>query len=176
MEDTFAEQMVRTALRYYGGLELDSILVHSMGGASPAVSVNIQHNLDPTSRFPSLAVLDGDQRGSVDAAKRIFALPGHGTPEAHVFDVVHDDIEALAARLAVSMQLPTSAQERVKSVVRSRALTNRDRHIIFEQIGEDLDFTAGATVAAAFLALWAQTRPNEVTELIDSFAGDAPRQ
>ena len=83
-----------------------------------------------------------------------------------MFDVVHDRIDHVAARLAVSMQLPTSAQERVKHVVRERALTNRDRHTVFEQIGEDLDFTAGMIVAGAFLAVWAQERPNEVEVLV----------
>jgi hypothetical protein len=72
------------------------------------------------------------------------------------------------------MQLPTSSQERVKQVVRDRALTNRDRHTVFEQIGEDLDFTAGLVVASAFLAIWAQERPEEVKALISNFNNLAP--
>jgi hypothetical protein len=74
------------------------------------------------------------------------------------------------------MQLPTSAQERVKQVVRDRALTNRDRHTVFEQIGEDLDFTAGMVVASAFLAVWAQERPYEVTALVANFEDLAPKK
>ncbi len=158
-----------TALRYYGGLELDAILVHSMGGAAPAVQVNEQHNVDPTASFPSVAILDGDQGDKIDPTRRVFSLPGGVAPEAHVLDVVQADIDRLAARLTVSMQLPSSAQERVKRVVSERARTNRDRHVIFEQIGEDLDFTAGTVVAAAFLALWAQERESEVRDLVDAF-------
>jgi hypothetical protein len=69
----------------------------------------------------------------------------------------------------------TSAQERVKKVVRERARTNRDRHVIFEQIGEDLDFTAGMIVASAFLAIWAQERPEEVAALVSNFSNLVPR-
>jgi len=163
-----------TALRYHGNVELDAIKVHGMGGANPAVKVNDQHNLDPTSEFPSVCLVDGDQRHLVDEEKRIVALPGDASPEAHVFQRVLDKIDTEAARLTISMQLPAAAQERVKEVVRERAITNRDRHVIFQQIGEDLDFTAGAIVAQAFLAIWAQTYPEEVEELIAGFDGVLP--
>lgn len=174
VEDSFAEQMMWTALRYYRGIELDAVLVHRMGGEGPAIKVNEQHNLDPTARFPSVCVLDGDQAGKCDPAKGIFAFPGTGMPEAHIFDVVHSDIERLAARLAVSLQLPSSAQERVKAVVLERGLTNRDRHNVFQQIGDDLDFTAASVVGSAFLAIWAQERDSEVRTLVDGFAEHLP--
>lgn len=174
VEDDFGELMAATALRYYKHVEMDAIKIHGMGGEGPAIEVNSQHNLDPTAEFPSVCILDGDQAEKANPSKRVYAFPGSGDPEAHVFDVVHEDINRLAARLAVSMQLPSSAQERVKAVVKDRARTNRDRHVIFEQIGEDLDFTAGAIVAAAFTALWAQERPDEVRALIDNFKDVLP--
>lgn len=169
VEDEFAEMMVATILRYYQNIEMDAVKIHAMGGVAPAVAVNSQHNLDPTATFPSVCLVDGDQVDSVDPVKRVYALPGSGSPESHVFDTVLERIDHLAARLAVSMQLPTSAQERVKQVVKERALTNRDRHVVFQQIGEDLDFTAGAIVASAFTALWAQEKPEEVRALVDNF-------
>ncbi len=169
VEDSFAELMVKQALRYHGRVEMKAVEVHGMGGADPAIKVNAQHNVDPTSSFPSICIIDGDQEGKANPTERVFALPGHGDPEAHVFDVVNDNLEKLAARLAVSLQLPASAQERVKKVVADRALTNRDRHVVFEQIGEDLDFISATTVANAFLALWAQERPQEVTALTAGF-------
>jgi hypothetical protein len=140
-----------------------------MGGADPAIKVNEQHNLDPTAKFPSICLIDADQADKADVDRRIFALPGQGDPEAHVFDVVYDRLDGVASRLTVSMQLPNSSQERVKQVVRTRALTNRDRHVVFEQIGEDLDFTAGMVVASAFLAIWAQERPEEIDALVTNF-------
>lgn len=174
VEDEFAERMVTTALRYYGNIEIDAVKVHGMGGDSPAITVNTQHNLDPTVSFPSICIVDGDARERVDVKKRVWALPGTGAPESHVFDVVLQRLDTVAARLAVGMNLPTNQQEKVKQVVRDRALTNRDRHTIFEQIGEDLDFTAGMVVGNAFLALWAQECPEQVRNLIDNFIDLVP--
>lgn len=176
VEDAFAELMVTTALRYHGGIEIDAVKIHGMGGADPAIKVNDQHNVDPTASFPSVCLIDADQADKADSARRIFPLPGSGDPEAHAFDVVLDRLDHVAARLTVSLQLPTSAQERVKKVVRERALTNRDRHSVFEQIGEDLDFTAGLVVASAFLAIWAQERPDEVTALVSNFSDLVPKR
>lgn len=172
VEDRFAELMVQTALRYTENVEMDAIKIHSMGGEAPARKVNEQHNIDPTSKFPSIAILDGDQGSHISTT--VLTLPGVSDPETHVFDAVFSRLETVAARLAVSLQLPPSSQERVKERVTSRALTNHDRHTIFEQIGEDLDFTSGHVVASAFLAMWAQEYPEEVTTLVDGFRDRLP--
>jgi hypothetical protein len=176
VEDEFAERMVATALRYEGGVELDAVKIHGMGGAGPAITVNKQHNLDPTASFPSVCLVDGDKADEASGEKRVFVLPGSADPEAHVFDAVLEKLDTEAARLTLSMQLPSGQQNRVKQVVRSRATTNRDRHVIFEQIGDDLDFTAEAVVSQAFLAIWAQAYPDEVKALLSGFAELVPRR
>ena len=102
-------------------------------------------------------------------------LAGCLYPEAHIFDRVLDRIDKVIARLAVSMQPPPDMQERVRKIVRDRALTNRDRHVIFQQVGEDLDFTAELIVANAFFAIWAQEYPDEVRALIEPFADLVPK-
>lgn len=168
--------MIEAALRACGDVEINAIKVHSMGGAGPAVKVNEQHNLDPTSSFPSICLLDGDQTSLADATKKIYLLPGDGSPEAHVFGAIVDALDRVAARLTVSMQLATSQQERVKQVIRARSLTNRDKHVIWEQIGEDLDFTAGFIVSTAFLSVWTQVFPNDVSKIIDQFGDLVPRR
>jgi hypothetical protein len=119
--------------------------------AAPALQVNAQHNLDPTARFPSVCLVDGDSRDRVNPDDDVYALPGDRAPEAHIFDQVLDELDVLAAKLTVAMQLTTDQQERVKDVVRERAVGNRDRHVIYQQIGEQLDFTSGFIVAQAFL-------------------------
>jgi ABC-type multidrug transport system ATPase subunit len=175
VEDEFAEWMVTTALRFHGNIEIDAIKIHGMGGASPAVNVNEQHNLDPTSRFLSVCVLDGDQEEASDPSRHVYTLPGDVPPETHVFEQVLKKIDSEAARLTISMQLPSSMQDRVRSVVREKAVTNRDRHLIFQQIGDALDFTAGAIVAQAFLAVWASAYPEEVAQLLAGFEQYLPR-
>lgn len=174
VEDVYAEQVVTTALRYTAGVELSAVKIHKMGGDSPALSVNEQHNLDPTATFPSVCILDGDKAEKADPNKSVFLLPGSGHPEQYVFDQVFDRLDSVAAKLTVSMQLPASKQEQVKAVVKSRRLTNHDIHVIWEQIGEDLDFTAGQIVATAFLSIWAQEFPEEVKVFVDQFRGKLP--
>jgi predicted ATPase len=176
VEDSFSELMVATALRYHGDIDAESIKIHAMGGEGAAVKVNRHHNIDPTSRFPSVCIVDGDQAHQANDEQKIFALPGNSSPEAHVFDSVLARLDRVAARLTVSMQLPASQQERVKETVKRRSMTNRDRHVIFEQIGESLDFTAGMIVANAFLAIWAQEYPEQVQALVDKFGDLVPRK
>ncbi|WP_431885172.1 ATP-dependent nuclease [Micromonospora wenchangensis] len=176
VEDSFAKLMVTSALRVLGDVEIDAIKIHAMGGAGPAIKVNEQHNIDPTSTFPSVCLLDGDQAELADDVKRVFLLPGSTLPESYVFSRVLDRIDVVAARLTAAMQLPLGRQEAVKNVVRQRALTNRDRHVIWEQIGEDLDFTAGFIVASAFLAVWGQEYPQEVQELVGKFVDLVPKR
>lgn len=174
VEDAFSEAMVVTALRYTDGVELDAVKVHGMGGAVPARTVHQQHNANPTLKFPSVCVLDGDQHNEVDETGGIFVLPGDQAPEAYIFQKVLNRLDEQANRLTVSMQLPSSAQERVKEVVKGLALTNRDRHVIFSQIGDELDFTSESTVRSAFLAIWAQCYPGEVAQLVGGFKDKLP--
>ena len=175
VEDEFSEWLVYAALRYFGGIAIDAVKVHGMGGAAPAVKVNEQHNLDPTVGFPSIALLDGDQTQLENREARVFLLPGPEIPETHVFAGVRARIDEVAARLAVSLQLPSTHQDRVRAVVNNRAVTNRDRHVVFQQIGDDLDFLSAYTVANAFIALWAQEYPEEVRRMVEPFAELLPR-
>jgi hypothetical protein len=107
---------------------------------------------------------------------QIFGLPGTTDPEAHVFTQVADRIDAVAGRLALSMQLPFDQQDRVKQVIKERGLTNRDKHVIWQQIGESLDFTSSFTVETAFLSVWAQEHPDEVKVMLDQFRDLIPRR
>lgn len=173
VEDEFGVRMASTALRYFGA-DLGGVAIHGLGGAEQAVKVHAVHNGDPTRGYDSVTIVDGDKAALVDPAAMIFAFPGTGDPEAHVFDVVLADLDAIAAKLTAALNLPVSGQERVKTVIRERGLTNHDRHIIYSQIGEDLDLTAELTVQNAFLAQWAQLRPAEVEALFAPFAARLP--
>ncbi|MFB9433777.1 hypothetical protein [Streptoalloteichus tenebrarius] len=64
-----------------------------------------------------------------------------------------DVIPNLAAKLTLALTLDIATQERVRDSVHGRRRTNRDRHIIFSQIGEDLDFLSELIVRRAFVVL-----------------------
>ena len=171
VEDEFAELMVATALRQVDNIELDAIKIHGMGGAVPARIVNHQHNVDPTRTFDSICILDSDQEA--DNGDSVFVLPGATYPENYVFDFILANIDLLAAKLTVMLGLRVEQQEWAKEIVRKRALTNIDRHTIFEQIGEDLGFLAGLVVKNAFLTLWAQTS-QDAQDIIAPFTDRLP--
>ncbi|MEV0199090.1 AAA family ATPase [Nonomuraea sp. NPDC050691] len=162
VEDSFAESMTRVVMRYANDLSADGIEVHGMGGWEPAISVHVQHSKNPSVGFPSICILDGDQHDRADAGKGIFAFPGDTAPEVHVISRILDVLDAEASRLALSLQLPTSMQDRVKQVIRKINATIRDRHLFFQQVGDELDYTAAQVVQDAFLAIWAQRFPEEV--------------
>ena len=100
-------------------------------------------------------------------------LSGETYPENYVFEFVRENLDTLAAKLTVMLGLRTEQQEWAKEVVRHRALTNIDRHTIFEQIGEDLGFLAGLIVKNAFLTLWAQNS-GDVEPMIEPFRSKLP--
>lgn len=173
VEDSFAEQVMAASLRHYG-VDLAAVAIHGLGGAEQAIKVQHIRKDDPTALVPSVVFLDGDKGGKKDPESLIFVLPGDGDPEAHIYDVVLNDLDNQAAKLTAALNLPMDQQERVKAVVRQTGLTNHDRHIIFRQIGEKLDLTAELVVANAFIGLWAQLRSNEIEVLLSPIRDSLP--
>ncbi|MDX1881642.1 AAA family ATPase [Mycolicibacterium sp. 141076] len=165
VEDGFGELVLAAALRHHGA-DLSAVAIHGLGGAEQAIKIQEGRLKDPTAVVPSVVFLDGDKADKENDANRIYVLPGGDDPEVHVYDVVLGDLDNQAAKLTAALNLPMDQQNRVKEVVRETGLTNHDRHIIFRQIGEKLDLTAELVVANAFLGLWAQLRPDEITALL----------
>jgi len=180
VEDAFAEELALSSLRAYkqsSPIDIPGIVIHGVGGAGQATKLTKYHNDNPTIAFPALCVLDGDQRleGQEGQTPKEIYFPGTSDPEAYVFEKVVDRLDELLGRLTVMMQLPPTEQQRVRSVVQNRALTNDDRHIIYGQIGEDLDFTSEIVVQRAFMNSWAQYYEDEVQELWSSVDSALPK-
>lgn len=76
-----------------------------------------------------------------------------------------DRIGNLVGKLTLAMQLDTPMQARVRASIEERAKTNRDRHLIYGQIGEDLDFLSESLVQRAFVTTWAYAFPDEVSAI-----------
>jgi ABC-type branched-subunit amino acid transport system ATPase component len=173
VEDEFAKNAITGALRYYG-VDISAVVVYGIGGAEQALKVHEARRSDPTRTYESVVYLDGDKPEKSDSDAGVFVFPGSGDPEAHIFEAVLSEMDTVAAKLTAALNLPTSEQERVKKVVNDRALTNLDRHIIFRQIGDDLDLTAELVVANAFIGLWAQIRGGEIRDLLDPIRDQLP--
>ncbi|MDN5768178.1 MAG: AAA family ATPase [Humibacillus sp.] len=192
-EDDFAAMLADVTLRSYcqaKNYERAGIEIHSLGGASTARDHTQFHNASPIRKFCAVALLDGDKRtedgyeprqlsdpsahdemssGSAD----IIYAPGEGHPETAVFEDIHDNLDSignLLGKLTIALQLDTPMQSRVRASIEERRRTNRDIHIIFGQIGEDLDFLAESLVQRAFLSTWANTFPDKVATIWDPCA------
>lgn len=188
-EDDFAAMFAEVTLRSYSqakNYEFAGIEIHSLGGAAPARDHTRFHNRNPVRKFRAVALLDGDKRAEdgysaeqitdpsdtdeTPATSRadIVYCAGDGHPEAAVFEDIHDNLDTignLLGKLTIALQLDTPMQSRVRESIEERHSTNRDVHVIFAQIGEDLDFLSESLVQRAFLSTWANTFPDKVAEV-----------
>ena len=156
VEDEFAKTWVDTILRETLAADYDQVEVHAVHGDGNAVSTHKGHLSNPAVTFESLCVIDGDSVQPDDPDEGIIRLPG-GQPELAVFEGVRDRLDQELAILTVSCQRPPDAQDLVKRSIEEVASTNRDPHLIFNQIGIKIGFVPEAIVRGAFLALWVRS-------------------
>ncbi|MBB4933228.1 hypothetical protein F4561_004048 [Lipingzhangella halophila] len=183
-EDKFGSLVADVTLRAYTeskNLDRASIEIHGLNGASSARDHMRHHNSNPVYKFPSIALLDGDKREEsgyepdfiqipsneehTEIAHDIVYIPGTTMPETYIIDKIFHNIEVkpnLLGKLTVALQLDTPMQNRVREVTEERYYSNRERHLIFSQIGEDLDFLSEDVVKRAFVTTWAYAFPEDV--------------
>jgi len=178
VEDSFAEEMALAALRQYSrniqGVQLLGVAIHAVAGAGNAKKLTLGHNENPSITFKAMGILDGDKAAEAEPSKYVMTFPGNSDPELYVAQTIVDKIDELAPKLALNLNLKFADGDRVKQVVKERLRTNHDPHVLFDQIGEDLEFTAGLTVARAFLAQWAEHFPEDLARIFEPAAAIIP--
>lgn len=158
VEDEFAKAWVDTILRETLADDYDQVEVHAVHGDGNAVNTHLSHLRNPAVTFKSLCVIDGDSAQREDVEGGIVRLPG-AQPELAVFESIRARLGEDLAILTVSCQRPPEAQGLVQRVIEEVARTNRDPHLLFNQVGIKIGFVPEAIVRGAFLALW--VRSNE---------------
>lgn len=158
VEDEFAKTWVDTILREKLGADYDQIEVHAVHGDGNAVVTHRGHMGNPATTFKSLCIIDGDSEQIENAEAGIVRLPG-SQPELTVFDAIRSDLNQNIAILTVSCQRGPEVQSLVLQSIEEVARTNRDPHLLFNQVGMKIGFVPEAIVRGAFLALW--VRSNE---------------
>jgi hypothetical protein len=143
----------------------DQIEVHAVAGDGNAVKIHNSRKADPTARYRSLAVLDGDSAQPENHDEGVFRLPGQ-QPEAEVFKGIHENLVINAALLTVALQLAPEKQSVVKEKLDSIASTNRDPHLLFNQVGIQLGFVSEEIVKGAFVSMWIRGRLEDFKPLI----------
>lgn len=170
VEDDFARTWVDAILREKLGSSFDQIEVHAVHGDGNAVKTHQTHQTNPSIETKSLCIIDGDSAQKEDADAGIYRLPG-SVPELAVFDGVRGNIDQNIAVLTVSCQRAPEAQEAVRRAISEVALTNRDPHLIFSQVGIKIGFVPDAIVRGAFFALWIRENEefcNKLRDLVSS--------
>ena len=159
VEDEFAKTWVDTILREKLGVDYDQIEVHAVHGDGNAVVTHRGHMANPAITFKSLCVIDGDSQQNEAPDQGILRLPG-AMPELSVFESIQAQLDQDLAVLTVSCQRAPEAQEQVRRAIEEVSRTNRDPHLLFNQVGMKIGFVPEAIVRGAFLALW--VRANDV--------------
>lgn len=166
-EDDFARFVVEAVIREFLPDAYDQLEVHALSGDGNAVRVHRTRQVDPSTKFKSICVLDGDSREKDDTAERIYRLPGK-QPESEVFNGVTSNLQENIAILTVSLQLDPTRQAEVKRACEEIASSNRDPHLIFNQLGIVLGFIPEDVVRGAFVNMWIRSNRAQFAELISA--------
>ncbi|RKS07062.1 putative ATPase [Nocardiopsis sp. Huas11] len=192
-EDAFGELVADVTLRAYTSsrnLDRASIEIHQLNGAANARDQMRYHNKSPIRRFPAIALLDGDKNGEAGyepqsvpkiepetGVSDVAYIPGSVMPEAYILEKIIENIDEgnILGKLTVALQLDTPMQARVREVIIERSMTNRERHLVFSQIGEDLDFLSEHVVQRAFVSTWAYAFPEDIQSIWEPCHNLLPR-
>ncbi|WP_155401736.1 AAA family ATPase, partial [Chromobacterium violaceum] len=164
VEDEFAKAWVDTILREKLAADYDQIEVHAVHGDGNAVTTHRGHSTNPAVTFKSLCVIDGDSSQREDKEAGIIRLPG-AQPELTVFESIRGQLDEVLAVLTVSCQRAPEAQELVRRSIEEIIRTNRDPHLLYNQLGIKIGFISEPIVRGAFLTLWVRTNQDYCQEL-----------
>jgi AAA15 family ATPase/GTPase len=155
VEDSFAKDWVESIIRNNMPGRMDEIGVYAVSGDGQAFSIHSSHRQNPAvaDRLKSICILDGNSPIAENPSEGVAKLPGD-IPESEVFNYVRSQIKQLAMQLAVALHLSTDKDERVRKIVEEVSISNRDPHLLFNQVGRLAGLIPASIVASAFVGLW----------------------
>lgn len=174
VEDSFAKTWVEEILRSLPGVAMEAVSVHAMGGDGRAVEVQRVRQLDPSISQPSVCLIDGDSKKPDSETSSIYRLPGE-SPEYYIYDKVMEKLDEISGELAAALCL-YEEEATVAEIVRSVRNTNRDEHLLYSQVGNQLQSISEERVRQAFISLWVRTFKDEVQAIRQPFLDKIPLQ
>lgn len=177
VEDDFAREWVESIVRARVSNHIDEIGVYSVSGDSQAYAIHRSHQKNPAIRktLKSICILDGDSPEKEDTGAGVIKLPGD-VPESEVFSYVASNIDTLSMRLSLALHLQAEQETHVSLSVRDVNRTNRDPHLLFNQVGQQCWFTPTSIVSSAFIGLWMAGNEKEVSRIADFIRTNAERR
>jgi hypothetical protein len=153
VEDKFAKIWLEAIIRNLMPERIEEIGVYALTGDSQAHAIHMSHRRDPSIHTKSACVLDGDSQKPENLAEGIIKLPGQN-PEAEVFNYVRNNIETLSMQLAAGLHQSPAREGAVRDAVEDVAMSNRDSHLLFHQVGVRAGLVPENIVSSAFIGLW----------------------
>ena len=172
VEDTFAKEWVESIIRNEMPQHMDEIGVYAVSGESQAYAIHLAHRKNPaiSAKLKSICILDGNSGKDEDLDAGIIKLPGQ-IPEAEVFNFVRQNINTLAMQLAVALHLSPEKNSWVRKQVEEVANSNRDPHLLFNQVGQKSGLIPANIVSSGFTGLWLAGNKDKVLRIAE-FIGD----
>lgn len=166
---------VETVISYSRNIIENEIEIHAMAGDGTAVTVNKYHNQDPSMKFKSICIIDGDSQQNDSEENHVYRLPGM-SPEKYIYDNVMELIRnpqnTKIGELSLLLQKRYEDSDFVGKNIKDVGLTCRDHHLLFSQIGKSIGFTSETVVKSAFLHLWARyysKESNNILSIIEKY-------
>lgn len=169
VEDQFAKRWIETILAESSGIVENQVEVHFMAGDGMAVAINKHHNQDPSSKFRSICIIDGDSKQQESEKDNVYRLPGQ-CPERYIFDevldLIQDPINSRIGELSLLLQKKYDDATIVLDKIRSVNLTCMDAHLLYAQVGKEIGFISQSVVEGAFLHLWTRYKSEEANKIL----------
>lgn len=170
VEDQFAQKWIETILAESSGIIEGEIEVHFMAGDGTAVAINKHHNQDPSTKFRSICIIDGDSQQKESEEDKVYRLPGE-CPERYIFDEVWELIknpeDTRIGELCLLLQKKYDDSEMILKKIQTVGRTCLDAHLLYAQIGREIGFISQSVVEGAFLHLWARYRESESNSILE---------
>ena len=166
VEDDFAKEWVEGIVRNSIPEVSEEVGIYPVSGDGAAHSIHTSHRRNPAlaQRLSSICILDGNSSKDENVDGGIMKLPGD-VPEAVIFNYVRENIDTLAMKLAIGLHLTADKDQRVRTVVEEVSRSNRDPHLLFNQVGQGLGFIPANLVSSAFISLWSEGNAQDVDRL-----------
>ncbi len=166
VEDVFSKEWVESIIRSEIANRIEEIGIYAVNGEGQAYSVHTGHRSNPAlaGKLKSLCILDGDSSKEENIEAGVIKLPG-ANPESVVFNYVRSDISTLGMKMAVALHISPEKEIRVREIIEEVSRTNRDPHLLFNQMGQRIGFTSEKIVSSAFIVQWMDGNKDEVKRI-----------
>ena len=165
VEDEFAKSWLEAVLREKLGEQLNEISIYPVFGDGNAVKVHCGHIANPAVQFRSICFIDGDSKQEEAPKNGIYRLPGTN-PELTIFNSVIKNLEQNIALLTIALHRSSEKQEQIAREILRVSQTNRDPHLLFNQVGLSIGFVPESIVKGAFLSIWIQENSDELEGMV----------